>query len=717
MYRLQKGLHKVNLLPALKDAFSDAGEGVCAFMVELKGSDLPIRRHSCGSTNKVLPIPLPSDGSKPPPFALVAMVNVYLLVTSLNPLTAFLHDISVVRTNQQPRGWPVKLRDFLKQHFGTGTSHQTFGRVKEVIAEVLQVAGALSSERQQSVDRCGLCFQLLSFTLLLSHSFTITVVQVDTELTLSSLSAETFDRQITKDLILEDTLHFLLPEPHSDKQQQLRIPFTPVTPWSWSGSWLWIPQGLSNFLFTHHLKSDRNNQEIKEDVNQEPVQSSTWSGAVCADPHLRQIYTDPLLTLTPMFSPEVKQYRVEVSFDTVMIRIRPVTVSPACKAHLDEQHGPRIANYPVGLGNNRITVLVTDDRDPKVPAIMSIYTIHMFRESRPSLPMFGDHVTCSFLQDCGLQIQPNLPCGLQPHIQTEIPHQTCSSGHAPGRWVVPCLSCSDNRTCDWRQVAWKPDGCFHQLVPPPLLQDCLRDRKVLFIGDSTNRGMMYFLMERLNSSLEDWSKVHHTLVHRNLNGGRSLVSYSYHPQFWLEKERRPTFRQALLKLLHRSFPLENSNQTVVVVGGVQWLNPEHLRTVKEVLDSAFLRNIVVVVKTLGMGFHLPVDGIHSLNLVEIQNLFQKNKDIITAAEHYGYEVIDTFSITMGRYKEFLQGRCACHFHEVQNLWTSRPPINQTAALNTAQGEGYRFPTYHVSGAVNQVYAEILLSRLCLKTRT
>lgn len=48
----------------------------------------------------------------------------------------------------------------------------------------------------------------------------------------------------------------------------------------------------------------------------------------------------------------------------------------------------------------------------------------------------------------------------------------------------------------------------------------------------------------------------------------------------------------------------------------------------------------------------------------IQELYRENQNIITTAKHYGYEVIDTFSITMGRYKEFLQGRCACHFHEV-----------------------------------------------------
>lgn len=84
----------------------------------------------------------------------------------------------------------------------------------------------------------------------------------------------------------------------------------------------------------------------------------------------------------------------------------------------------------------------------------------------------------------------------------------------------------------------------------PFTGSCLSPQ-VLFIGDSTNRGMMYFLMERVNSSLEDWGKAHDMLAYRNLNAQRTTVSYSYYPQFWLEKPRRPTFRQALLQLISR----------------------------------------------------------------------------------------------------------------------------------------------------------------------
>uniref|UniRef100_A0A4W5K8W0 Cadherin-like and PC-esterase domain containing 1 n=1 Tax=Hucho hucho TaxID=62062 RepID=A0A4W5K8W0_9TELE len=120
----------------------------------------------------------------------------------------------------------------------------------------------------------------------------------------------------------------------------------------------------------------------------------------CVDPHLRQLYTDPHLTLSPPFSPWVKDYRAEVPFDVVTLRLRPEPISPACHIHLDEHRGPRTANYPVGLGNSIINILVTDESaatEPE-PVVMTIYTLHMYRESRPSLPMFGEHVMCGFVQ-------------------------------------------------------------------------------------------------------------------------------------------------------------------------------------------------------------------------------------------------------------------------------------------------------------------------------
>jgi hypothetical protein len=35
------------------------------------------------------------------------------------------------------------------------------------------------------------------------------------------------------------------------------------------------------------------------------------------------------------------------------------------------------------------------------------------------------------------------------------------------------------------------------------------------------------------------------------------------------------------------------------------------------------------------------------------------------AKHHHMDVVDTFNITAARYKDFLQGKCACHFHKVR----------------------------------------------------
>ncbi|XP_014876601.1 cadherin-like and PC-esterase domain-containing protein 1 isoform X1 [Poecilia latipinna] len=818
----------VNLLPELMEAFSDAGEGRCRFYLQLTEADLPMRPVSCGSSNQKPPFAQNRPSHAPSP-ALVAMVNVFVLVTSVTPLTSFLHDIIVVKASENDPGQQTQIRTFLLQRFGPASARLAWIQVQRAVVAVLQVAS--TNQEPAAGGSCLLCFQLLTFTLMFSGAASPAVVQVDPGLSVPSQGEDAFRGQITRDRVLEDSLRLLLPLPtHLQTHRaletlrrqyggcrgthgsclnhdhflfllrfhlQLQMPsaFHLLHPSSSSSSS--PPPSLLLLLLLrisrhHDLQSNR---EANPPTNQQPALGSP--GGLCLDPRLRQIYSEPPLSLTPPFSPALKEYRAEVPFDTVMVRIRPEPISAACVVCLDNHRGPRTANFPVGMGTSQISILVTDGAEPR-PVVMTIYTVHVYRESRPSLPAFGDHVTCSFLQDCGMRVQPGRSCGLQPHLPPQSPVQPCSSGHVPGnvsavrlstpnktrpsrssiwerpentmlrakegtakgggsrrtgwsrsllvsiatvrlslqsggrfsyhlkgRWVVPCLSCSDNRTCDWREVTWQPDDCYHPPVRRPLLQDCMSHRKVMFIGDSTNRGMMFFLMERVNGSLQDWGRAHHTLLYRNLNQRRTQVSYSYYPRFWLEGSQRPTFRQALLQLINRSRPLENSNQTVLVVGGVQWLNSNHLRTVQDVLDRESLSEVLVVVKSLGMGFHLPVDGIRSLSLTEIRGLFRDNAELISTARRLRFEAVDTFSITMGRYKEFLQGRCACHFHEVEKLQSSDPPDSEASTrkkpgtrtgshsvLDTEQEDGSKAPTFRVRGAVNQVYSEILLSRMC-----
>ncbi|XP_066489748.1 cadherin-like and PC-esterase domain-containing protein 1 [Tiliqua scincoides] len=455
-------------------------------------------------------------------------------------------------------------------------------------------------------------------------------------------------------------------------------------------------------------------------------------------PHIRQIFTSPHLDLNPKFDPKIKEYYSEVPFDVVTVKIRAEPANCQCEVHLDEKKGPSSANYPLGLGINRINILVTDESQA-LHEVLSIYKIVIYREDRPSLPMFDDFVMCGFVQDCGSLIHPEESCGLQPlsaeYLSTISQPQlkTCETGDTKGQWIVPCLSCSDNRTCDWRQITWQPENCQYPVLSKPELQQCVESRKILFIGDSTNRGMMYYLIERVNETLQEWQKAHDMKFYRNVNNRKTFISYSYYPQFWISVNQRPTFEEALEQLLLRSQPLENSGQTILVVGGVQWLNSNHLHIIWNVLKRANLSNILVVIKSLGMGFHLPVDGVHSLSPKEVQSLWNENLAILNTAKQYGYGVVDTFIITMGRYKEFLQGKCGCHFHEVVKSKTSEGSSPTTMTLSRPYALGKHFnhrsspmqlqgyssnpqSPYHVRGPINQVYSEILLSRICANSR-
>ena len=73
--------------------------------------------------------------------------------------------------------------------------------------------------------------------------------------------------------------------------------------------------------------------------------------------------------------------------------------------------------------------------------------------------------------------------------------------------------------------------------------------QVIFIGDSTNRGIMHYLMELLNGTLTEWDKTHDMKLYTNINQGHTTVSFAYYPQFWLPIDERPAFHQTLLQIL------------------------------------------------------------------------------------------------------------------------------------------------------------------------
>ncbi|PNF28414.1 hypothetical protein B7P43_G16403, partial [Cryptotermes secundus] len=365
----------------------------------------------------------------------------------------------------------------------------------------------------------------------------------------------------------------------------------------------------------------------------------------------------------------------------------------------------RALNTTLGLGPNRISVLL---QDTLTGAILNTYVLTLRREkaaeAEPKFDTSATYAVCGLRQECENRISPEEPCGLHqeeapgvvtwPQTQAVLERlPLCREGDAVGRWLLPCSSCSYRASCIWSQMRWQPYSCSYRRLDRQRLAACLRDKKLLFIGDSTNRGMMHYILEQLNGSLSACDKTHHIRVYSSLNQGHTTLSFAYYPQFWLAAPERPVFDKTLYQLLLKSQPLQNTSNTVVVVGGVHWLATQHLHTLLRVLRREGLQHAHLVVKTLGSGFHIPAEGVHYLSRAEQKRLLKHSMGLAAFAKHHHMDVVDTFNMTAARYKDFLQGKCACHFHKLEE----RPDVG---------------PGYHVEGPINAIYTEILLSRLC-----
>ncbi|XP_017902475.1 PREDICTED: cadherin-like and PC-esterase domain-containing protein 1 isoform X4 [Capra hircus] len=676
---------------------------------------------------------------------LSVILKAYVLVTSLTPLRAFIHSTGMVWNPPKKKRFTVKLQTFFETFLRASSPLQAFDTMKEAISKLLLAAEVFSETSTlgpKIFQRCRLCFQLLTFDIGYGSVRSPVVLQVHEHLNFQDDDDMDFEDQNTEELLLKDTFSFLLSNDSSLSifseifqrlyrsavvkgenyqkelnrclsleeinsimtfikelgslgQFQLLFPSTTpgfqslihefygmASPMGKPGSILtqyWTllsvfeqfqllnkkaelhPLEWNSFTKDGNIKKpgvpfdtiENKKAVVPQIMNEtEEIHCHNDKDAQC---HIKQIFTHPRLELNPGFNPKIKDYYSEVPFDVVTLTVGAETSKSQCKVHLQERAGPSFANYSLGLGMNKISVLVVD-KSPTQGETLTTYKLTIYREDRPSLPLFEDFTACGFVQ-------------------------------------------------------------------------------ILFIGDSTNRGIMYYLIERLNETLQDWQKVHGTKFYHNVNGGKTLISYSYYPQFWMSTSLRPTFEKALEHLLQRSGPLENTSQTVLVVGGVQWLNSNHLQIIHKVLKRENLLNILVIIKTLGIGFHLPVDGVHFLTQSEVQNLWKKNLIILEAAKKYGYEVVDTFAITMGRHKEFLQGTCGCHFHEVVKSKLSKEDhfLKMKQSRNHTVGKYFSNQSklrqrrqdsmtnvqspFHVRGPINQVCSEILLSRICASERT
>ncbi|XP_075552307.1 cadherin-like and PC-esterase domain-containing protein 1 isoform X3 [Dermacentor variabilis] len=457
-------------------------------------------------------------------------------------------------------------------------------------------------------------------------------------------------------------------------------------------------------------------QELREVLNRNFVYEEEEIDCLqdpTALPYLRLLRVSPEQTLSPTFHPNKTEYHVDVPYDQMTVEVRARALYCHAEARLDDRLGPaRPVNYTLGLGYNRISVVVVDIRHAEA-RVANAYVLSVFRRERTSIHealhphIAGRYAVCSLKQSCELVIYPKEPCGL--HLEKAEESWTamtqrlqaldiCRSGHEDGRWLLPCTNCASSDSCIWSMARWAPFKCRYPEVSNTFLKTCLEGKKqLLFLGDSTNRGIMYYVLMRLNGTLGEWHRSHGIALHaQRLNRGRTAAGFAYYPQFWLPPNRRPTLARTLNQLVDSMPSLENSERTVLVVGGVQWLNLKQLSSLTATLKGLGLDNAKIIIKTFGSGFHQQTDGVHRNSVRSQQILGQTNQDIIRQARQLGMEVVDTFNMTTARFKDFMQGNCACHFHKV---------VSDSLT------------TYRVEGPVNQAYSDILLSRLCQGHRT
>ena len=120
-----------------------------------------------------------------------------------------------------------------------------------------------------------------------------------------------------------------------------------------------------------------------------------------------------------------------------------------------------------------------------------------------------------------------------------------------GAWAVPCTDCISEESCYWSNAKWQPDTCSYRHLSDESIRKCLEKRNILFIGDSTNRGIMHFLIESTNGSLYSMDKTHTLKTYHDLNKGKTNMAFAYYPHFWLPAKHRPTFHKVLYQLIKR----------------------------------------------------------------------------------------------------------------------------------------------------------------------
>ncbi|KAK4472034.1 hypothetical protein MN116_005409 [Schistosoma mekongi] len=334
-------------------------------------------------------------------------------------------------------------------------------------------------------------------------------------------------------------------------------------------------------------------------------------------------------------------------------------------------------NYSVGLGVNKLRYTIDSlvykqlhltRQHKKVPQItdtgVNSVRFNVVRLLSDIVVNKSELKVCIMEQNCLHWIDRSRPCGLQEvksifkpkdyplidewnksggwlvfqaYIQDLCskncsPHQCINSKELQithSAWFIPCSSCNQAKyevNCDWSIALWYEPN--NQLYPclynkrmiqndQQLLTTYLKDRVLLFLGDSTLRGLMYSLLFRLNKTLFNVYETHKqiTLIH----SGTKLTRFTYFPNYDLNSINTQSINHhSFIDLLKSLFIFRQTfNEALLFVGGVRWLNSYHLNVIHNFINNQkVFRSIKVFIKDYSAGFHTPIDGLPFINWVD-----------------------------------------------------------------------------------------------------
>ena len=402
-----------------------------------------------------------------------------------------------------------------------------------------------------------------------------------------------------------------------------------------------------------------------------------------------------------LFDVSTLYYEISYPDDVIYVSIEAEACYCGKKVSIGSKDGPvSMATWALNVGQNVIPLFLVDNSHSK-QWVYSKYGLVILRSVTIKEPKefieTKDYRLCKLHQDCDMVLDDSHPCGLidtgsqvtwKELIKQHGQLKYCDSGSSSREfWLMPCSHCHLKDSCFWSKAIWASDQCAYITQLNQKHIRLLTGKTYLFFGDSSLRGIMYYMIEKINNTLYEWELVHSHVVYANIDGQGTNFAFYYYPQSWLPLSERNNSIDSLLSVFSN---LQNNKNTILIVGGVQWINSKIMADIRESLQSAGLSEIQVVIKSYSSGFNVPAAGILFHNLEEQKRMAKRNTEIIKLATSNNFIVLDTFWMTISRFKHALYGKCACNFHKV-----------------LPQRNG----TYHVTGRINELYSNRLIQYL------